>query len=48
MTSQPDSQRITTYILPNISRIKGNQTIKFGQLIEYPKRNIFLEKLYRK
>ena len=27
----------------NISRIKGNQTMKFGQLIEHSKRNIFLE-----
>ena len=25
----------------NISRIKGNQTKKFGQFIEHPKRNIF-------
>ena len=36
-----------TYILPNISRSKGNQTMKFGQLIEYNVRNIFLEKSYR-
>ena len=35
-------KRITTHILLNISRIKGNQTMKFGQLIEHPKRNIFL------
>ena len=27
----------------NISRIKGNQTMKFGRLIENPKRNTFLE-----
>ena len=33
-------------MLPNISRSKGNQTIKFGQLIEYNMRNIFLEKSY--
>ena len=25
----------------NISQIKSNQTMKFGQLIEHPKRNIF-------
>ena len=25
------------YILPNISRSKGNQTMKFGQLMEYNK-----------
>ena len=35
------------HILTNISRTKGNQTMKFGQLIEY-NRNIFLEKLYQK
>ena len=31
----------TMYILPNISRRKGNQAIKFDQLIEYNMRNIF-------
>ena len=31
-------------MLPYNSRSKGNQTMKFGQLIEYNKRNIFLEK----
>ena len=35
-------------MLPNISRSKGNQTMKFGQLIECNMRNIFLEKLYTK
>ena len=35
-------------ILPNISRIKGNQTMKFGQLIEYNKRDIFLQKSCKK
>ena len=35
-------QRITIHILLNISRIKGNQTMKLGQLIEYPKKSIFL------
>ena len=42
MTSQPGYQRITIHILLKISRIKGNQTMKFGQSIEYPKRNVFL------
>ena len=32
------------YILPNTSRSEGNQTMKFGQLIEYNMTNIFLEK----
>ena len=35
-------------ILFNIPRIKGNQTMKFGWLIEHSQRNIFLEKLCRK
>ena len=34
---------IPIHILPNISQSKGNLTIKFGQLIEYNKRNIFLQ-----
>ena len=29
--------------MPNISRIKGKKTLKFGQVIEQNKRNIFLE-----
>ena len=40
MTSQPVSQAIAKDILHNISRSK-NQTMTFGQLIEYNKRNIF-------
>ena len=35
-------------MLPNISRSKGNQTMKFGQLIEYNMRDIFVEKSYTK
>ena len=31
--------------LTNISRSKGNQTMKLGQLIAYNKRNFFLQKL---
>ena len=41
-------QTIAIHILPSISRIKGNQTMKFGQLIEYNMRNISLEKSYTK
>ena len=48
LTSHPDSIAIAIQILINISRIKGNQTRKFGQLIEYSIRNIFLEKSYTK
>ena len=32
--------------MPNISRSKGNQTMKLGQIIEYNRRNIFLAKPY--
>ena len=35
-------------MLPNISRSKGNQTMAFGQIIEYDMRNIFLEESYAK
>ena len=35
-------------ILPNILRSEDNQKMKFGQLIEYNMRNIFLEKSYTK
>ena len=45
MTSQPGLQTIAIHVLPNISKSKGNQTMKRGQLIEYKKRNIFLQKL---
>ena len=48
MTSQPGLQTIVTHILPNISQSKGIQPMKFGQLIEYNKRNIFLHRLRRK
>ena len=45
MTSQPDLQTVAIHILPNISQSKCNQTMKFGQIIEYNKRNIFHQKL---
>ena len=48
MTSKPGLQTIAIYILSNISQSKGNQATKFGQLIEYNKRNIFLQKLCKK
>ena len=43
MTSQPGLQTIAIHILPNTSQHKGNQTMKFSQLIEHNKRNIFLQ-----
>ena len=39
---------VVTHILPNISRSKDKQTTKFGQLVEFNMRNIFLEKSYTK
>ena len=48
MTSQTGWQTIAIHKLPNISRNKGNQAMKFGQLIEYNMRNIFVEKSYIK
>ena len=36
----------TIHIFPNISRSKGNQTMKFDQLMECNMRNNFLEKSY--
>ena len=43
MTSQPGQKTIAIHILLNISRGKGNQTMKFIQLIVYNTR-IFLIK----
>ena len=48
MTSQSEQQKMTIHTFSNISRGKGNQTMKFGQLIEYNMTNIFLEKSYTK
>ena len=42
------AKRIKIRILSNISRRKINQTIKYGQLIEYNIRNIFVENTYLK
>ena len=36
------------HIARHLKRSKGNQTLKFNQLIEYNMRNIFLEKSYTK
>ena len=43
MTSQAGKQTIAVHKLANVLRSKGNQTLKFGQLIEYNMRNILLE-----
>ena len=34
--------------MTNIASTKGNQSMKFGQLIEYNRRNIFLERTFTK
>ena len=43
MTSPTGKQIITIHILPDISRSNDNQILKFGQLIEYNVRDIFLQ-----
>ena len=48
MTSQPRKQTIAIHILPNISRSKGIQGMKFGQLMKFNMRNTFVEKSYTK
>ena len=48
MTLQPGLQAISIHIFTNISRSKGNQAMKFDQLIEYNMRNVFLEKSHTK
>ena len=44
MTSQPGKQTIAIHTLPIISGIKGNQTMKFGQLIQCDMETLFLKK----
>ena len=44
MTSQTGKQIIALYKFPDISKSQDNQTMKFGQLIEYNMRNIFYKK----
>ena len=44
MMSRSGQKIIPVRILSNISRRKGNPTMKFGQLIECNIRNIYLEK----
>ena len=48
MTSHSGQQTISIHILPNISRSKHNQTMKFGQLIEYIMINIFVKNVVKK
>ena len=48
MTSQPGKQTVAIHVLPNVLKGKGNQTMKFGELLEYKMRNILLGKSYTK
>ena len=48
MLSQTGKQIIPIHILSNISRSKSNQAMKYGQLIQYNVRYIFLQKSCRK
>ena len=48
MTSHTAKQITTMHILPNILRSKCNKRTKFGQLIEYNIRNIFLQNSCKK
>ena len=42
------NKQLKINILPDISWSKGNQTMKFGQVKEYNKKNFFLQKSCRK
>ena len=43
MTSQPGQQTIVIHIFSNISRSKGNETMKFDQLINTIRETFFLK-----
>ena len=43
MTLSTEKQIITKHRKPNISRIKGNHTMKFGQLIRYNMKKLFFK-----
>ena len=44
MTSQPGYQAMVIHTLPNTSQSKSSQTLKYGQVMEHNKKNIFLQK----
>ena len=48
MTSKPGKSTFKIHVLPNISRRKGNQIIKLGQLIEYNVGDFFSSKTMQK
>ena len=47
MMSKTGKQTKVILISPITSRSKGNQAIKFGQLIEYNVKNNFLQKMWQ-
>ena len=48
LTQSTKPHSISLNLTQPISRIKGNQIMKFGQFIEYVMSNTFLEKSYAK
>ena len=48
MTTEPGKQTIVIHILPNISLVKGKETMILGWLIEYIKKNIYFTKIMQK
>ena len=47
MMSQPVKKILAMHIMPSTLGSKGNQTMKFGQLIVYNTKNIFLQKSHK-
>ena len=48
MTLQTGQQILTIHVLPNVSRSKGNQVLKFVKLMKYNVRIVFVQILFRK
>ena len=48
MTPHPGKQTVTLPILLNLSQSKGNQTLKFGQVMEYNQKFFFFWKIMQK
>ena len=48
MTSQTGQQILRIHIWPSISKSKGNQAMKFGQIIKYIMKNTFSLKIMQK
>ena len=48
MTPHPGKQTVTLPILLNLSQSKGNQTLKFGQVMECNQKIFFFWKIMQK